>query len=147
MTDKMTVFQDMPPLTIDEIDDALFRGRDRAWLAAAGMFDQKRVEGNITYQALADRIDRKKSQVHYWLKSASNMTLKTLGLLAEGMDSDLEIRLVPRIAEVGFRNYCHPSVVAENIIVMKSFDDQGIGEAVRPLKSSFMTFSVESEDA
>ena len=147
MSTGETVCQNMPILTEDEIDDALFRGRDRAWAAAAGMFDHKRETQKLTYQGLANRIDRRKSQVHYWFSGARNMTLKTLGLLAEGMDTDLEIRLVPRMMPIGNENYCHPSTMAASMIVMKTIPDQVFGDLANPLKSSFMNFSVDVEDA
>lgn len=120
MSKQETICQGLPALTEDEIDDALFRGRDRAWVAVAGLFDHKCESQKLTYQALGDRINRKKSQVHYWLSGAGNMTLKTMGLLAEGMDADLEIKLVPRCVEDFSHNYCHPVVSAESTILLYS---------------------------
>lgn len=88
---------DMPKLNPDDVADAGFRARDRAWAALADLFEHLREEENLTYEELGKRIGKKKSQVHRWLSSPSNVTLQSFGLLAEGMDSDLNIELIRRL--------------------------------------------------
>ena len=88
---------EMPELSQDDLTDAGFRARDRAWAALADLIDQLREEEGITYKKLGHRIGKKKSQVHKWLNSPCNVTLYSLGLLAEGMDADLNIDLSRRL--------------------------------------------------
>lgn len=100
------------PLTEDQIADARFRAKDRAWAAVAGLFDCKSEQDGLTYQTLADRVGRKKSQVHRWIDCSGNMTLESLGLLAEGLDADLTISLEPFVHAATGSNHCHPATMA-----------------------------------
>ncbi|HEX8578492.1 MAG TPA: hypothetical protein VF655_02720, partial [Allosphingosinicella sp.] len=52
-----------------------------------------------TYEKLGARIKRSKSHVQRWLSSPFNMSLKSLGLLAEALDAELVITLEPRSAK------------------------------------------------
>lgn len=97
----------LPTLTHEEIEDARFRARDRAWATIAGLFEDLSDTEDLTYEALATRIGRKKSQVHRWLDSSCNMTLQSVGLLAEGLNVDLVFLAQPR--ERVRSNSCHPS--------------------------------------
>lgn len=92
--------------------DASFAAKDAAWVAVAELFDEKAERGEITYKALADRICRSKSQVHKWLNSSSNVTLKSLGLLAAGLNADVEIKLTPHVETSWKANRCHPAEAA-----------------------------------
>jgi transcriptional regulator with XRE-family HTH domain len=87
----------MPKLSSDDLSDAGFRARDRAWSALADLFDQLQEEEHLTYEELGNRIGKKKSQVHKWLASPCNVTLQSLGLLAEGMNAELYIQLLRRL--------------------------------------------------
>lgn len=106
-------------LTEDEIDEACFDAKDKAWVAVVDLFDQKREVESITYQSLADRIGRKKTQVHRWVDSSSNMTLQSLGLIAAGMDATVSIKLTPRKFDPALRNYCHPAESAAEIVSLR----------------------------
>jgi hypothetical protein len=104
--------QEVAPLNADEISDAAFRGRDLAWAAAVDAFVQREETEGLTYQALGDRIGKSRSQVHRWLSSPFNMNIGSLGLLAEGLNSDLQIHLVPKCRHDGSTNHSHPSEAA-----------------------------------
>lgn len=103
---------DLPSLDEDERDDACYRGRDRAWSSLVALYDHYSRTQNLTYEALGRRIKRSRSQVQRWLSSSFNMNLKSLGLLAEGMDADLVIDVRPRACSTYETNYCHPREAA-----------------------------------
>lgn len=102
-------FSSLPDLTEDEIDDAEFRGRDAAWAALVRALEIRREKGDVSYEALGERIGRSRSQVQRWLAEPANMTIMSLSLLAEALDSDLIISVEPRMPVAVCVNYCHPS--------------------------------------
>jgi transcriptional regulator with XRE-family HTH domain len=97
------------PLTDDERDDAEFRAKDRAWAALVERFEERRENEGLNYRQLGDRIGRSRKQVQRWLGSSFNMTLQSLGLLAEALDADLKITVTPRRQSDVRVNYTHPS--------------------------------------
>jgi transcriptional regulator with XRE-family HTH domain len=101
------------PLTLDELDDAGFRARDLAWSVVLDEFTKQHEEIGLTYKALGDRIGRSKSQVQRWLASPFNMSIRSLGLLAEGLDVELLIELKDRSAPQSRANYLHPAEEAK----------------------------------
>lgn len=103
---------ELPPLDEDQRDDACYRGRDRAWSGLVSLYDHYNRSQGLTYEALGKRIKRSRSQVQRWLSSSYNMNLKSLGLLAEGMDADLMIEVKPRGSSTYETNYCHPREAA-----------------------------------
>ncbi|MBL0967966.1 MAG: helix-turn-helix transcriptional regulator [Brevundimonas sp.] len=106
---EQTKIAELPVLTNDEMDDALFRVRDRLWASLGDLFDRQKEEQGLTYAELARRINRTRSQVQRWLGMSHNMTVASAGLLAEGMDADLEIVVTPRkFSAVIVGNYAHP---------------------------------------
>lgn len=112
---------ELPSLDDDAIDDARFRGADRHWSSLGMLFDRYAKEQGLTYAALGKRIRRTRSQVQRWMQSPANMTLSSAGLLAEGLDADLEVVLVPRGPSLERENYAHPCVrAAEHYVVMYS---------------------------
>lgn len=106
---------DLPPLSEDERDDAAFRGRDRAWSAVAELFDHYRRTENLTYSALGQRINKSRSQVQRWISSPFGMNMASLGLLAEGLNADLDIRLTPRVSVCWGSNHHHPREAAKSL--------------------------------
>ena len=123
-TSQYPLFADLPALTEDELDDATFRGRDRAWVALAGLFDEL-AEGGLTYKALGDRLQRSKSQVQRWLACPQNMTLQSMSLLAEGLDADLTISLRRRLVEA-IANQCHPAEAAKAYVDLNNYLSRGV---------------------
>jgi hypothetical protein len=101
----------LPPLSLDDQDDASFRAQDRAWAAVVALFHRREEEEGLTYEGLGKRIGRRRQQVQRWLASAFNMNTRSLGLLAEGLNADLLIELRPRVS-IRSRNFHHPSVAA-----------------------------------
>lgn len=112
---------DLPPLDEDDRDDACFRAQDRAWSTLARLFDHYSREEGLTYEALGKRIKRSKSQVQRWLSSSFNMNLKSLGLLAEGLDADLVIEVHARVGTNERSNYCHPQEAAQTLLAQREF--------------------------
>lgn len=106
---------ELPPLDEEERLDAAFRGKDLGWSAIARLFDHYRRTENLTYSALGERIHRPRSQVQRWIASPFGMNLSTLGILAEGLNADLRIEVVPRTKSVFGANYCHPREAAKSI--------------------------------
>ena len=111
-SNKAATLANLPALDEDEQEDACFRARDRAWAALAGLFQHYRETEGFNYRQLGDRIGRRRAQVQRWLSSPFNMNLQSIGLLAEGMNADLRIEVVPRVTVVG-TNQCHPSEEAK----------------------------------
>ncbi|WP_169794985.1 helix-turn-helix domain-containing protein [Novosphingobium barchaimii] len=108
-----------PPLSPEDLDDACFRARDRAWAAVYGEFlDREEAEG-LTYAALGERINKPRSQIHRWMSGPSNLSIASLGLLAEGMNADLEISLLPRSIPDAGRNHAHPLEDAVATVISK----------------------------
>lgn len=101
----------LPVLDEEARDDACYRAQDRAWSALVSLFDHYNRAENLSYEALGKRISRSRSQVQRWLGSSFNMNLKSLGLLAEGLDADLSIEVKPRQAAAEAA-YCHPREAA-----------------------------------
>lgn len=98
-----------PALNLNELDDAEFRAKDRAWSSLVSFYEEaKEADPALSYESIGRRIKRSRKQVQRWLNSPFNMTLKSFGLLAEGLNADFSIRLIPREEVVGV-NYCHPS--------------------------------------
>lgn len=115
------VIAELPPLDDDERDDACYRGRDRAWATLVRLFDQYNREQGLTYEALGKRIRRSRSQVQRWLSSSFNMNLKSLGLLAEGLDAELIIEVRARVHDEDRGNYCHPQEAARALVAQRIF--------------------------
>ena len=100
---------DLPALTEEQVDDARFRTQDQLWAVIGDLFDKRAETENLNYAELARRIGRTRSQVQRWLTSSHNMTACSAGLLAEGLNADLNVELVPRIQSVNRSvNYSHP---------------------------------------
>jgi hypothetical protein len=110
MTEELECFAlaKLPALSREEQDDAAFRAQDLAWAAVVDAFIQRQENEELTYKGLGDRIERSKSQVQRWLSSAYGMNIRSLGLLAEGLNSDLVIELHPRTDAAVGRNHLHP---------------------------------------
>lgn len=106
---QLSLFAQLPALTADEVEDAEFRTKDRAWAALIELFEDRKEEDGLNFQILGDRIGRSRSQVQRWLRFSGNMTLGSIGLLAEGMDADLEIQLNKRCLHNSLKNHVHPS--------------------------------------
>jgi hypothetical protein len=106
----------LPRLDEEERDDACYRGQDRAWSSLVGLYDYHRTTEGLTYEKLGWRIKRSRSQVQRWLTSSYNMGLKSFGLLAEGLNADVVIDVVPRSAPSDVCNYCHPREAARAIM-------------------------------
>jgi len=109
---QLPLFSSLPPLDEDELDDAEFRAKDRAWSALVAVFEDRKDCDGLNYQILGDRIGRSRKQVQRWLSSSVNMTLRSIGLLAEGMDADLDIRVQKRTHCDSRVNHVHPSEAA-----------------------------------
>lgn len=99
---------DLPALSLGERDDAAFRAKDLAWSALARVFDHYAETQKLTYEKVGERIKRSKSHIQRWFASPFNMSLKSLGLLAEALNADLMISLIPRAQSARGKNYFHP---------------------------------------
>lgn len=99
---------DLPPLTEEQVDDALFRIKDRLWALLGDYFDKHAETEQLSYADLARRIGRPRSQVQRWLASSHNMTVGSAGLLAEGLNADLEMLLRSKSYGRARGNYAHP---------------------------------------
>jgi hypothetical protein len=119
MTNTTIEIKDLPPLTLEERDDASFRARDLGWSVLVDLFERYSQTESLSYQRLGDRIKRSRSHVQRWLSSPFNLSLGSLGLLAEGLNADLVIRLEPRSARSARSNYCHPSDAASGTVVSR----------------------------
>lgn len=106
----------LEPLSADEIDDAMFRIRDRLWAELADLYLKLSEESGLTYADLGRRIGRSRSQVQRWLDAPINMTLSSAGLLAEGLNADPEFKLLAR-CEHGRENRAHPCEEAKAQLV------------------------------
>lgn len=138
----------MPKLSADELSDAGFRARDRAWAALADLFDQLQEEEHLTYDELGKRIGKKKSQVHRWLASPCNVTLQSLGLLAEGMNADLYIQLVKRLQNAGNSFHECESAALRNkfetfVLEYEQRDTPRDGVTIKPSSFDIMVHAVE----
>lgn len=105
---KATRIADLPPLTEEQADDALFRIKDRLWAILGDYFDKHAETEQLSYADLARRIGRPRSQVQRWLASSHNMTVGSAGLLAEGLNADLDLLLKSRDHGHVYGNYAHP---------------------------------------
>jgi transcriptional regulator with XRE-family HTH domain len=99
----------LPVLSEEQRDDAALRAQDLAWSSLAGLFDDYAHSQKLTYEKLGARIRRSKSHVQRWLSSPFNMSLRSLGLLAEALDAELVIRLEPRGQRAARKSYKHPA--------------------------------------
>jgi hypothetical protein len=117
---RMTKIADLPVLTQDERDDASMRAKDLGWAALVRLFEEHVVTEKLSYQTLGNRIKRSRSHVQRWLGSPFNLSLGSLGLIAEGLNADLMITLRPRTAAQRGRNYCHPSEAAAGILIARN---------------------------
>lgn len=105
---KSIKIADLPVLNVEERDDAAFRAKDLAWSALARIFDHYAETQKLTYEKVGQRIKRSKSHIQRWFASPFNMSLKSLGLLAEALNADLMISLIPRDQLKGGNNQFHP---------------------------------------
>jgi hypothetical protein len=117
---KIAKIADLPALTEEQRDDAAFRARDLGWSALVRAFDHRVSTERLTYQALGQRIKRSRSHVQRWLSSPFNLSLGSLGLLAEGLNADLVISLEPRVPIPLGKNSCHPSEAADGTVRSRS---------------------------
>lgn len=106
-------FATLPQLSEEQVDDAEFQGKDLGWAEVVRIFETRRAEEKVTLESLGGRIGKPRSQVHRWISSPLNMTMRALGLLAEGLDADLVISLEPRQVPLGGQNHCHPAEAAK----------------------------------
>lgn len=109
----------LPKLDEDEIDDAEFRPRDRAWASLVRIFNERKRTEGLTYEQLGERIGKPRAQVHRWLSSSMKTTMKSLGLLAEGLDSDIVIDVVPRVELDVQTNQAHPQEFAKALVQIR----------------------------
>ncbi|MBA4755872.1 MAG: hypothetical protein H2050_13680 [Sphingobium sp.] len=109
---QLPLFSALPPLDLDELEDAEFRGKDLGWSSLVAVYEDRKENDGLNYEKLGKRIKRSRAQVQRWLSSPVNLTLRTLGLLAEGMDADLTIHVTKRMTPPASANYCHPSEAA-----------------------------------
>ena len=107
---------DLPRLDEDARDDACYRGQDRAWSSLVALYSHYRDTEGLSYEKLGWRIKRSRSQVQRWLASSFNMNLKSFGLLAEGLNADVLLDVVPRCAAIPATNYCHPREAARALV-------------------------------
>jgi hypothetical protein len=114
--EKLPALSGLPALSELELEDASFRAQDRGWAAVVDLYQRREEAEGITYQSLATRVGRKRQQIQRWLTSAFNMNMRSLGLLAEGLNSDVVITLIPRGPEALGRNYIHPSERARIVL-------------------------------
>lgn len=108
MSDVKTLLADLPPLNEEAREDACFRAKDVAWAELAALFARYKDEEGLTYAQLGKRIGRSKQHVQRWLSSPFNLSIQSLGLLAEGMNAELSIHLCDRAKEAVGKNHCHP---------------------------------------
>lgn len=80
----------------EDLEDAEFRGKDLAWSQLVKFFNLKKERDGFTQRELAAKVGITEARVSQMLKAPFNMTLQTLGVLAEGMDLDLNIVLKER---------------------------------------------------
>ena len=123
---ERTKISQLSVLDDDERDDAEFRARDRAWSALVHLFDHYQRTENLNYETLGRRIKRSRSQVQRWLHSAFNMNLRSLGLLAEGLDAELVIDVRPRTKSQLGLNYCHPAESARARLVARGTNAEAV---------------------
>lgn len=114
---EMPKIANLPRLTQEESDDARFRIQDRFWALLGDLFDEKSETEQLTYAEVGRRIGRSRSQVHRWFSSAHNMNLASAGLLAEGLDVDVVIKLEPRATISEPANHIHPCEDARTFVV------------------------------
>lgn len=114
---QLPLFSTLPHLDLDELEDAEFRGKDLGWASLVAVYEDRKENDALNYEKLGKRIKRSRAQVQRWLSSPVNLTLRTLGLLAEGMDADLSINVTKRIPCPVSANYCHPSEAAAATIM------------------------------
>lgn len=129
----------LPPLDIDEREDAEFRARDRAWSTLIGLFDHYQRTEQLSYEKLGKRIKRSRSQVQRWLSSAFNMNLRSVGLLAEGLNADLIIEVRPRRLSAHGTNYCHPAEAAQARLVSRGTNADAVYKPVRASNQEVQT--------
>lgn len=108
---------DLSPLEEDEIEDAEFRGKDRAWSSLVKLFEERRVSEGLTFEQLGRRIGKPKTQVHRWMSSPFKMTLRAYGLLAEGLNGEIFIDVCARRSQIDGCNHFHPSERARAITI------------------------------
>lgn len=111
---------ELPVLSEEQRDDAAFRAKDLGWAAVVRLFDHYADTQKLSYQKLGERIKRSRSHVQRWLASPFNLSLSSLGLLAEGLDADLVISLKPRRSPASGINICHPSQDARGTLISRS---------------------------
>lgn len=121
---RLQKIADLPVLDDDAREDAEFRARDRAWSALIRVFDQHQRSEQLSYEKLGRRIGRSRSQVQRWLSSAFNMNLRSIGLLAEGLNADLVIEVRPRAPATPGANYCHPAEAAHARLITRATNAQ-----------------------
>lgn len=109
----------MHPLTHEEAEDAAFRVRDRLWAEIADLFDKLQEEHGLTYADLGRRIGRSRSQVQRWLDAPINMTMSSAGLLIEGLNADIEVRICERLERL--TNRAHPCDEAAAHLVYRTY--------------------------
>jgi hypothetical protein len=97
----------LPKLTEDEIDDAMFRIRDRIWAELADLYLRYNEESGLSYADVGRRIRRSRSQVQRWLGAPINMTLSSAGLLAEALAAEPDFKLRLKAGSHG-ANRAHP---------------------------------------
>lgn len=115
MTERtVAALSSLPALSEEELNDAAFRAQDLGWAVLLDAFTHRQENEGLTYKALGDRIGRSKQQVQRWLSSPFGMSTRTLGLLAEGLDMDLDIVLEPRLEPDARSNYMHPAERAKS---------------------------------
>lgn len=117
---QFPLFASLPALDEDELDDAEFRAKDRAWAALVQVYENRKDADKATYQMIGDRIGRSRTQVQRWMSSSVNMTLKSIGLLAEGLDADLVIDVRQRTTPLLCTNYVHPSEAAKKYLAPRA---------------------------
>lgn len=139
---QLPLFVHLPPLDEDERDDAEFRAKDRAWAALIEVFEDRKARDGLNYQILGDRIFRSRKQVQRWLSSSGNMTLGSIGLLAEGMDADLFIDVVKRVAVKPFTNHVHPSEVARATMTI---DMKSLAKSAAASGTASVKFEIKSD--
>jgi hypothetical protein len=112
--------KDLGQLDEDELDDADFRPKDRAWSALVCLFEERKARENLTLEQLGNRIGKSRAEVHRWISSPYKLSFRGFGLLAEGLDADIEINLQPRCTVTRCANVAHPSEMARSWIELES---------------------------
>lgn len=105
---KATRVCDLPPLSESDVEVSQFHVRDNLWAAIVELFDQYREESSCSYATLGRRINRSRKQVQRWLSAPRNITIASAGLLAEGLDAELYVQVVPRKHREWWTNEVHP---------------------------------------